>query len=361
MPEWLALLIEDLIKIAMVLAPLLAMAALLTWDERKQSALAQDRLGPNRANVGPFRLAGLIHPIADTLKMFFKEDIVPARADRFLHALAPLIALAPSMIMFCVIPFGPDVTLGGSVYKMQVSDINVGLLFIFAISSLSVYGLALAGWSSNNKFSLLGALRGGAQMISYEITLGLAVIGLIMVFGSLQMGELVAAQAKPLWGFIPRWGVVVQPVGFVLFFIAALAELKRLPFDIPEGESEIVAGFWTEYSGMRWGMFYVGEFVEISVLSGLLVALFFGGYHIPGVETSWAVTGHAGLAGYVWAFFMLCAFGIKIVACNIFLQQIRWTLPRFRYDQVMNIGWKMLLPLALVNIFVTGAVILWLQ
>jgi len=370
MPSWFWLLVEVLVKILMVLVPLLMAAAVLTWDERKQSALMQDRIGPNRANIGPFTLWGLIHPIADTLKMFFKEDIVPDRADKLLHALAPVLALAPSMIIFCVIPFGPAVTIPGLAQpiSLQVADIDAGLLFIFAISSLSVFGVALAGWSSNNKFSLLGALRASAQMFSYEIVLGLAVIGVIMIFGSVRMSELVARQAEPLWGMLPRWGVFVQPVGFVLFMIAALAELKRAPFDIPEGESEIVAGFWTEYSGMRWGMFYVGEFVEVSVLSGVLVALFFGGYHIPGVDPAWALTGHTmaipftssslAVAGWGWGLAMMIAFGVKIVIGDIVLQQIRWTFPRFRYDQVMTVGWKMLLPIALLNIFVTGLVVI---
>ena len=358
MPSWLLFLIENIVKILMVLVPLLTMAALLTWDERKQSALAQDRLGPNRANVGPFTLWGLVHPIADTLKMFFKEDIVPARADKFLHALAPVLALSPSLFMYAVIPFGPVVRLGGTDYALQISDLDSGVLVVLAISSIAVYGISLAGWSSNNKFSLLGALRAGAQMISYEITMGLALIALIMVFGTLKTSALVSGQTQALWGWIPRWGVIVQPLGFIVFFISALAELKRAPFDIPEGESEIVAGFWTEYSGMRWGMFYVGEFVEISVLSGLITMFYFGGYHIPGVDPSWALTGHAGLAAWIWGLLMLMAFGVKILFFNMLLQQIRWTFPRFRYDQVMTLGWKILLPLALVNILITGVVIL---
>lgn len=358
MPQWLLLFVENIVKILLVLVPLLVMAALLTWDERKQSALAQDRLGPNRANVGPFTLWGLVHPIADTLKMFFKEDIVPARADKFLHALAPVLALSPSLFMYAVVPFGPMVRLGSSDYAMQISDLDAGVLIVLAISSIAVYGITLAGWSSNNKFSLLGALRAGAQMISYELTMGLALVALIMVFGTLKTSALVLGQTESLWGFIPSWGVIVQPVGFIIFFISALAELKRAPFDVPEGESEIVAGFWTEYSGMRWGMFYVGEFVEISVLSGLLTVFYFGGYHIPGVDPSWALSGHGALPGWGWGLLMLMAFGVKILFFNMLLQQIRWTFPRFRYDQVMHLGWKILLPLALVNILVTGVVIL---
>jgi NADH-quinone oxidoreductase subunit H len=352
MPEWLILLVENIVKILMVLVPLLMMAALLTWDERKQSALMQDRLGPNRANIGPFTLWGLIHPIADTVKMFFKEDIVPQRADKLLHALAPVLALSPSLFMYAVIPFGPVVRLGGRDIPMQISDLNAGLIIVLAISSIAVYGIALAGWASNNKFSLLGALRAAAQMVSYEITMGLSLIG------TLQTSTLVLKQTESLWGWLPMWGVFVQPVGFILYGAAALAELKRAPFDVPEGESEIVAGFWTEYSGMRWGMFYVGEFVEISVLSGIAVVFFFGGYHVPGIDPAWATVGHAGLDGWVWALIMLCAFGLKIIVGNIVLQQIRWTFPRFRYDQVMNLGWKILLPIALANIFVTGVILL---
>ncbi|MBN2361490.1 MAG: NADH-quinone oxidoreductase subunit NuoH [Deltaproteobacteria bacterium] len=370
MPSWWWLLIEVLVKVVLVLVPLLTVAALLTWDERKQSALMQDRLGPNRANIGPFTLWGLIHPIADTLKLFFKEDIVPDRADKLLHALAPILALAPSLIVYCVIPFGPAVQIPGigRPIALQVADLDAGLLFIFAISSLAVFGVALAGWASNNKFSLLGALRASAQMFSYEIVLGLAAVGVIVVFGSVRMSELVARQATPLWGGLPSWGILVQPLGFVLFMVAALAELKRSPFDVPEGESEIVAGFWTEYSGMRWGMFYVAEFVEVSVLSGLLVALFFGGYHIPGVDPGWALTGHTvaipftshglAIAGWGWGLLMMLAFGLKVIVGDVVLQQIRWTFPRFRYDQVMSLGWKMLLPLALLNVLVTGAIVI---
>jgi NADH-quinone oxidoreductase subunit H len=370
------ILIAGLVKAVVVMLVILQLAPLMTWLERKISAFSQDRMGPNRAVVpfaskipvlGPIitllgRL-GLLFPLADAIKMITKEDFVPDRADRFIHAFAPWIALVPAFVTFAVIPFGPDVTIAGQVHSLIVADLNVGILFIFAISSVAPYGAALAGWSSNNKFALLGALRAAAQMISYEISMGLGLMGLVMVYGTLQIDDMVRAQDALIFGIIPKWGVVLQPLGFLLFFTAAYAETKRAPFDSPEGESEIVAGYFTEYSGMKFGMFYTAEFVEMIVLAALVTSLFFGGYLIPGIPADAAVKGFTAFGvNFPWWFAliaMMTSFALKTFFF-IFLQfQIRWTLPRFRYDQVMTLGWKILLPVSLANLIVTGIVLLW--
>lgn len=372
------LLVVGFIKALVVIAIILGIAPVMTWLERKIAAFSQDRLGPNRA-VLPFahkipgagrvltflgRL-GLLFPLADAIKLITKEDFVPDRADRFLHGFAPWIALVPAFVTMAVIPLGPDVMIGGHRVSLMVADINVGILFIFAISSVAPYGAALAGWASNNKFALLGALRAAAQMISYEVSMGLSILGLVMVFGTLQIDDMVRAQDALLWGIVPRWGVFLQPLGCVLFFVAAYAETKRAPFDTPEGESEIVAGYFIEYSGMKFGMFMTAEFVEMIVLAMLMTSLFFGGYLIPGVPADAALNGFTLGGTHVPAsvalLAMVGAFALKTFFF-IFLQfQIRWTLPRFRYDQVMTLGWKIMLPAALANLLVTGVVILWLQ
>lgn len=371
MSETAFMMLLGLVKAAAVMAFILMLLPVLTVLERKISAFSQDRMGPNRALV-PWadripvvgRLLrvlgrmGLLFPLADAIKMITKEDFVPDRADRALHSLAPWLALVPAFVTFAVIPFGPDIQVGQTVYHIQVANLDVGVLFIFAIGSMGPYGAALAGWASNNKFSLLGGLRASAQMISYEISMGLSLVGLIMVFGTVGVDEMVLKQQELLWGILPKWGIFVQPLGFILFFTAAYAETKRAPFDTPEGESEIVAGYFTEYSGMKFGMFYSAEFTEMMVLGGLVSACFLGGYLIPWVPASAAINGFAGLPALFWALAMVGAFIFKMLAF-VFLQfQIRWTLPRFRYDQIMRLGWKILLPAALANVFVTGLVML---
>jgi NADH-quinone oxidoreductase subunit H len=369
------LLIAAGIKAVVVLLGMLTMLPLMTWFERKISAFAQDRIGPNRANfpwadkiplVGPvihfMQRAGLLHPFADALKMIAKEDFIPDRADRFLHTLAPWLAMVPALVTFAVIPFGPDIKIGDWVIPLQVANLNVGVLYMFAVASIGPYGAALAGWASNNKFSLIGGLRASAQMISYEVCMGVAIIGLVMVYGSLQLNDIVAGQdvvnaagqSQLLWGFIPRWGVVTQPLGFILFFTAAYAETKRAPFDTPEGESEIVAGYHTEYSGLKFGMFYSGEFVEMLVLAGLITTLFFGGYLIPFVPASSSINGFLGLPPLFWTVVMVLAFLFKAFILMMLQFQIRWTLPRFRYDQIMRLGWKILIPVTIVWIAVEG-------
>ena len=317
-----------ILKLGVVLAVLLTAAAYLVLFERKFLGRLQIRYGPNRA--GPY---GLLQPFADTIKMITKEDIVPAEADRAIFLYAPAVVGITALLMFSVVPFGPDLTLFGHEVKMVVADLNVGILFAFALSSLSVYGIALGGWASNSKYSLLGGIRGAAQMISYELSLGLAIIPVVMRAGSFSLVDIVNAQAG-------LWYVVTEPVAFVIFFISAMAESKRIPFDLPEAENELGAGFHTEYSGMRFGLFFLGEYVAMQVLGGLIAVFFLGGWQGPL------------LPGPVWL-------ALKIFLVCLVMVWMRGTLPRLRYDQLMNLGWKVLVPISLVNVIVTGARLLW--
>jgi NADH-quinone oxidoreductase subunit H len=316
-----------LVKLGIVLVVLLLVASYLVWVERKLLARFQVRYGPNR--VGWF---GLLQPIADSIKMITKEDIVPDAADRTLFLLAPAVVAITALLMFAVVPLGPGITVGGRKMPLVITDINVGLLFVFALSSLGVYGVAIGGWASNSKFALLGGIRGAAQMISYELSLGLSLVPVVMLARSLSLVDIVNAQAN--YPFI-----LVAPVSFVLFFISAMAESKRIPFDLPEAENELGAGFHTEYSGMRFGLFFLGEYVHIQVLGALLAVFFLGGWRGPF------------LPPLVWLF-------IKIMGVAFVMIWMRGTLPRLRYDQLMALGWKVLTPVALVNIVVTGAVLL---
>jgi NADH-quinone oxidoreductase subunit H len=353
----------DLVKVFAVLGFVMTLAGLLTWVERKQSAVMQDRIGANRADIFGFRIIGLFHIIADGLKMMTKEDFVPPGGNRVLHTLAPFVAFFPALIAFAIIPFGDVLRVGGRTISLQVADFNVGILYLFAVGGMGVYGAVLAGWSSNNKYSLIGGLRASAQMISYEITLGLAIVGVLMVFQSLRLNQINHAQGELLFGLIPKWGFVVQPLGFILFLTAAVAENKRIPFDLPEGESEII-GFSTEYSGMKWGMFMFSEFVETVVAAGVVTSLFFGGWQVPylladGFHLPGGLS--IGLPHLLVVLLQVGAFTLKVLFFCWLLLTIRWTLPRFRYDQVMRLGWKYMLPLALINILVTGVVIVIFQ
>lgn len=316
-----------LLKMAVVLGVLLFLAAYLVWAERKLLARFQVRYGPNRA--GKF---GLLQPIADGIKMITKEDLMPDGADRFIFLLAPAVVASTALLMFAVVPFGEEITLFGQNIPMVISDLNVGLLFVFALSSLGVYGVALGGWASNSKYSLLGGIRGAAQMISYELSLGLSLIPIVMIAGSLSLVDIVKAQQNV-------WFIFVQPVSFVIFLISAMAESKRIPFDIPEAENELGAGYHMEYSGMRFGLFFIGEYVHMQVLGALTAVFFLGGWQGPFLPAP------------VWLL-------IKIVMVALVVIWIRGTLPRLRYDQLMAIGWKVLVPAALINIVITGAVIL---
>jgi NADH-quinone oxidoreductase subunit H len=294
----------------------------------------QVRWGPSR--VGPF---GLLQPIADGIKLLFKEDLVPAGADRFLFRAAPVLSMVPALITFAVIPFGDTVRLFGKSVDLVITDINVGLLYVLAVTSMGVYGIVLAGWASNSKYSLLGGLRSAAQMVSYEMALGLSVIGVVMLSQSLSLVDIVNAQAGTWFGVIPRWNVFAQPLGFALLLVSANAELNRAPFDLPEAETELVAGFHTEYSSMKFAMFFMAEYANMIAASALVTTLFLGGWRGPL------------LPPVVW-------FLLKVGAFLFLFIWVRATLPRFRYDQLMAFGWKVLLPLGLANVVVTAAVLL---
>ncbi len=329
-----------LIKIAVVLAVLLTVVAYVTLAERRISAFIQNRLGPNR--VGP---QGLLQPLADVVKLMLKEDIVPKSAHKGIHGLAPVISISVAMVTFAVVPFGDTITVGGRTIKLMIADVNVGILYILALTSLSVYGITLSGWSSNNKYSLLGGLRASAQMISYELSMGLSIIGVLMIAESVRLEEIVQAQAG--W----RWNIVLQPLGCVIFVVSSFAETNRLPFDLPEAEPELVGGFHTEYSGMKFGMFYLAEYMNMVVASAVITTLFLGGWQVPYLEL-------AGLGGTLTSVLQVLAFCLKVVLVVLFFIVVRWTIPRFRYDQVMNLGWKIMLPLALLNILLTGVMIM---
>ena len=347
-----------LIKIVVVLAWFLVLALLLTWVERKQSAVMQDRIGANRARIFGLRMFGLFQPFADAIKMIFKEDFVPPFADKVLHTLAPFVSFFFVAVAVTTIPFGPTVRIGGTSIDLQVYDGSAGLLFLLAMLSLGVYGILLSGWSSRNRWGLIGGMRGAAQLISYEVGLGLSLVGLIMVYPSLRLSEIVVYQGTLFLGFLPRWGVFLQPLGFLVFFITAIAETKRVPFDLPEGESEII-GFCAEYGGLKWGLFMLTDFMEIIVVAALATTLFFGGWQVPwlGLDgVNWPWGGHWNMAPWVVIFLQIAAFQVK-VAFFCWLQiLIRWTYPRIRYDQLMDLGWKLLVPLGLLNILGTGLI-----
>jgi NADH-quinone oxidoreductase subunit H len=327
MIAWIIGFILLILKMVVVLGVVLFLAAYLVWAERKLLARLQVRYGPNRAG-----LFGLLQPIADSIKMMTKEDVMPDGADCFIFLLAPAVVAVTAMLMFAVVPFGEEMILFGESIPMVISDLNVGLLFVFALSSLGIYGVALGGWASNSKYSLLGGIRGAAQMISYELSLGLSLIPIVMIAGSFSLVDIVTAQQN-------FWFIFVQPISFAIFLISAMAESKRIPFDIPEAENELGAGYHMEYSGMRFGLFFIGEYVHIQVMGALIAVFFLGGWHGPI------------LPGPVWLV-------IKMMMVAVFMIWARGTLPRLRYDQLMAIGWKVLVPAALINIVITGAVIL---
>lgn len=327
-----------LIKLAgFVLGFVMLTATVLTWAERKVSALMQNRIGPNRANIGNLRLGGLLHMLADPIKMLFKEDFTPDTPNPIMFRLAPLVAFIPALTVFSVIPFGPGP-------HMMIATTELGILFIFAIASLNVYGAVLGSWASNNKWSLMGGLRISAQMISYEVAVGLSLCGIFLIYGSTDLQAIVVAQTEMMWGFLPKWGIFMQPLGFVLYLTCAIAENKRAPFDVAEAESELTAGYWTEYSSMGFAMLALAEFVEVVLIGCIGATLFFGGWHIPGVTGT-----TPGLVAL-----QIGAFLFKVLALIMLQMFLRWTLPRFRYDQVMRLGWRILLPAALVNLLVTG-------
>lgn len=325
--ELFAYLIIVCVKVLLVFGTIQLMVIAMIWFERKIMAHMQVRLGPMR--VGPH---GLLQPIADGIKLLFKEDIIPEKASKLLFVLAPAMAMIPALMTFAVIPFGDTVKILGYSVDLVITDINIGFLYVFAVSSLGIYGVVMAGWASNNKYSLLGGIRSSAQMISYELTLGLSLIGVVMLTESLSLVDVVNAQAK-------LWNIIMQPLGFFIYATSAIAEVNRCPFDLPEAESELVAGYHTEYSSMKFAMFFMAEYANMITVSAIAVTFFLGGWHGPL------------LPPVVW-------FMVKLSACLFFFIWIRSTFPRLRYDQLMHLGWKFLLPLSLINIILTGLVMI---
>lgn len=347
-------LVFKIILVVALFAVSLGIAAYSTWGERKVAAALQDRIGPNRA--GPF---GLLQPLADGGKLFFKEGFVPANAEKFLFILGPSITMFISLITGAVIPWGSSLNIGGNSFDLQVANIDVGVLFLIGMVSIGVYGMMIGGWASNNKYSLIGAIRASSQMISYELAMGLSLLSIIMMSGSLDLNKIVTDQGSgKLWGIFEadgfNWNILYQPLAFLIFFVAAMAETNRHPFDLPECESELVNGYMTEYSSMDFGMFMFGEYVNMFISNALIATLFFGGFNYPGIN--W-VTENWGenIAGIL----SILAILTKAIIGILIFMWIRWTIPRFRYDQLMHLGWKTLIPLALINLMITGAVILF--
>ncbi len=333
-------LLISVIKIVVVMGGLVGVVAYTVLLERKLAAAMQNRIGPNRVGW-----KGLLQPIADVLKLVLKEDIVPKQANRFIHDLAPVISITIALTTFAVVPFGNHLTLFGRDIRLQIADVNIGILYVLALTSLGVYGITLSGWSSNSKYPLLGGMRSAAQMISYELSMGISLIGVIMIAGSLQLDKIVEAQAG--W----HWNIVLQPVGFITFAVAAFAETNRLPFDLPEAEPELVGGYHTEYSGLKFGLFFLAEYANMVTASAIITTVYLGGWQVPFVH-------NIGLPETAVALIQVLGFCIKVAAMIVFFILIRWTVPRFRYDQLMNLGWKVMLPLAIANLFATGLVML---
>ncbi|MBP1681550.1 MAG: NADH-quinone oxidoreductase subunit [Proteobacteria bacterium] len=413
-----------IINVILALLFSLGAAPILVWIERRVAGLIQDRLGPNRCHINGIRLGGLIQSFADMLKLVFKEDFkAKAIQESFFFSLAPVIVFASAFLSFMVMPFADDLIINGERFIMQGLPMDLGVLWFLALAGLSVYGIMLGGWSSRNKYSLLGAMRAGAQVISYEAAMGLSVVSVLITYGSIHLGDIVAYQGQLLFGFIPAWGIIIQPIAALIFIITAFAEANRTPFDLAEGESEIVGGFHTEYSAMRFGLFFVGEYVAMSASSALIVTLFLGGYHLPYLNTqtlqaympfilmvlivalplgSWSamrwiqkhnrwhkandIRNHEsaflqkGLIGLnvlviagvgallvlglsetstnvATAVIQIATFALKLLFMNFVFVWVRWTLPRFRYDQLQTLGWKVLMPLAIANIFISAIIV----
>ena len=418
------LMIVIVINIIIALLFSLGAAPILVWIERRVAGFIQDRLGPNRCNIGGIRLGGFIQSFADMLKLVFKEDFrAGAIKEKFVFMVAPVIVFSSAFLSYMVMPFADDLKIGSQTFVMQGLPIDLGLLWFLAFAGLSVYGIIIGGWASDNKYSLLGSIRAGAQVVSYETSMTLALISLLITYGSINLVDIVNFQSKLLFGFLPAWGIFMQPLAAMIFIITSFAEANRTPFDIAEGESEIVGGYHTEYSAMKFGLFFVGEYVAMSASSALIVTLFFGGYNLPWLGTDtlkenfnivmWAILillptlsfmfGRWILKNNVWpkaddkrnresrlliialliinivvisilgyfllvgvgatttniavAIIQIATFAIKLLLMNFVFVWVRWTLPRFRYDQLQNLGWKVLLPLSIANIFVTALVV----
>jgi NADH-quinone oxidoreductase subunit H len=339
----LALIIEKLVLIIIVVMASLVIAMYATYGERKIAAVLQDRRGPNRA--GPF---GILQPLADGLKLFFKEEIIPDFSSKFLFILGPSLAMLTAIMTSAIVPWGDKVHLFGRDISLQIADVNVGILYVFAVVSMGVYGIMIGSWASNNKFSLMGGLRAASQIISYELAMGISIIALLMVTGTLSLKEMVLQQQT---GY---WNIVYQPLGFLLFLICAFAECNRAPFDLAEAESELIGGYHTEYSSMKLGFYLFSEYINMFISSVIMSTLFFGGYDIPFVN-------EANYDQNWMALFGVLALMVKVVCFIFFFMWVRWTIPRFRYDQLMNLGWRILIPISLFNMLVTGAIILLKQ
>lgn len=342
MIDWIYL-IEKIVIILAVVTVSLVIAMYSTWAERKIAAVIQDRRGPNRA--GPF---GLFQPLADGLKLFFKEEIIPTHSSKFLFILGPSLAMLTACMTGAVVPWGSSIEIGGRVIDLQVADINIGILYVFGVVSMGVYGIMIGAWSSNNKYSLLGGLRAASQIISYELSMGITIIALLMVTGTLSLKEMVLQQQS---GY---WNIVYQPLGFVIFLVCAFAETNRTPFDLPESENELVGGYHSEYSSMKLGFYLFSEYINMFTSSAIMASLFFGGYDMPFVNEAALSPNIAALVGAVALF-------AKIFFFIFLFMWVRWTIPRFRYDQLMKLGWNGLIPLSLLNMLATGAIILWLK
>ena len=331
------LILDKTILVMIIFTISLAIAAYSTYGERKVAAFLQDRIGPNRA--GPF---GLLQPLADGVKFFLKEEIVPSSSDKFLFMIGPCIFMMTALMTSAIIPWGKPLYFGDHEFALQVANLNIGILYILAVVSIGGYGIMIGGWASNNKFSLLGALRASSQMISYELPMGMAIISIILMSGSLNLLDIVNQQQG--W----HWNVLYQPLGFLIFLICAFAECNRAPFDLPESESELVGGYHTEYSSMKLGLFLFAEYINMFISSAIIVCLFFGGYHFPGIDS-------LGLSPNLASIVSVVIFFAKIFFFIFFFMWVRWTLPRFRYDQLMRLGWKVLIPLSILNVLATGA------
>lgn len=342
--DWFFLL-EKFVLIAVIIGLSMFVAMYATYGERKVAAFLQDRIGPNRA--GPF---GIFQPLADGGKLFFKEEIIPLLSSKFLFILGPALAMVTALLTSAVIPWGPSFSIGGRTVSLQIADINIGILYVFGVVSLGVYGIMIGGWASNNKFSLLAAVRGASQMVSYELPMGLALIAVLMLVGDLRMSAIINNQLEN------GWHIIYQPIGFLVFFVCALAECNRTPFDLPEAENELNFGYHQEYSSMKLGFYLFAEYINMFISGVVMSTLFFGGYDIPFVnEASW------GIAPWLLS---LIGFSVLMMKATFFIflfMWIRWTIPRFRYDQLMKLGWTKLIPLALLNMIVTAAVVLWLK
>lgn len=348
-----AMFLEKLAMVAIVVFALLGIALYTTFAERKVAGFMQDRYGPNRA--GPF---GLLQPLADGVKLFFKEELIPLASNRVLFILGPFIAMFTALITGAVVPWGSELELFGRKISLTIANPDIGILYVFAVVSLGVFGIMIGGWASNNKFSLLAAIRGASQIISYELAMGLSLIALLMVTGTLSLGGIVRQQMEGAWGGLLGWNIFVQPLGFLIFLTCVFAECNRTPFDLPEAESELNMGYHQEYSSLKLGFFLFSEYVNMIVSSAVVSTLFFGGYDIPFVnEASLSLSIGANTVAILGTLTLLA----KIVFFLFFFMWVRWTIPRFRYDQLMELGWKKLLPLALANMLITGAVTLLLN